>query len=303
MRELPAVKSTGVHSYDVLRSSVPLDVKEAYPTKNGLGAIRLPPQSGDIEIASPAAADHAIWLLLSRPKEMLGGLDKAPRRLSVHTHSIGVTPAGLATSWRFPHGDVDAFHLDISPERMLRTLGDDGAPADIELRPSMAVRDDALAGILLNCLAELGSPGLASRALMETFATLAAIHLVRAHSNVVARRSRIDAVSSQPATIRRAQDFIEAHLHDDIGLDAIADAAGLSPFHFSRAFKKATGQSPYRYLTVRRIALAKQLMQSSNDRLAEIALSCGFASQQHFTTAFRKEVGAAPAAWRREAQK
>lgn len=300
--KLPSAGSTGVLSYDVLKSSIPLAVREAYPTSNGLGAIRLPPQSGDVEIASPAAADHAVWLLLSKPKAMFGGIDKSPRALSTQTHSIGVMPAGAPTFWRFPHGDVDAFHLDLSPERLMRTLGEDGAPADIELRPALAIQDEALAGILLNCLAELGARGLASRVLVETYATLAAVHLLRAHSNVILRDKRINARSSPP-TIRRAQDFIESHLHDNIGLDAIADAAGLSPFHFARTFKKSTGQSPYRYLTVRRIERAKRMMQMSNDRLVEIALSCGFASQQHFTTAFRKEVGVSPAAWRRDARK
>lgn len=93
---------------------------------------------------------------------------------------------------------------------------------------------------------------------------------------------------------KRVIDFVEANIGNRIRLEAMADAAALSPFHFSRAFKQATGLSPSKYVLDRRIREAKMLLKSTSKSLAEIALMCGFASQSHFATAFKAAVGVTP---------
>ena len=102
-----------------------------------------------------------------------------------------------------------------------------------------------------------------------------------------------------PWRLKRALAFIEAVLHEPITLADIAGAAGLSVFHFARCFKRETGLSPYRYLIARRLARAEALLSGSDDSITAIALNCGFASQQQFTTIFRRNAGLPPARWRR----
>lgn len=93
--------------------------------------------------------------------------------------------------------------------------------------------------------------------------------------------------------------FIESHLGEDLDLAALARTAGVSPYHFCRAFRRVTGMPPMRYVWSRRVAIAKTLLAASDAPVGEIAMRCGFASASHFSTVFRRHAGASPRAWRR----
>ncbi|HYE42949.1 MAG TPA: AraC family transcriptional regulator [Caulobacteraceae bacterium] len=98
---------------------------------------------------------------------------------------------------------------------------------------------------------------------------------------------------------RRVQALIQDHLDERLSLDDLAAVARLSRSHFTRAFKATFDQTPHAYLTAQRIMAAQLAMVSDDRPLSEIALSCGFADQAHFTRAFRKAVGRPPQIWRR----
>jgi AraC family transcriptional regulator len=83
-----------------------------------------------------------------------------------------------------------------------------------------------------------------------------------------------------------------------ISLDDLAAEAGYSRFHFAHAFSEAMGLPPHRYLTLRRIERAKDLLRDTDLPLAEIALMVGFSSQSHFTHRFRTVVGETPRGFR-----
>ena len=99
---------------------------------------------------------------------------------------------------------------------------------------------------------------------------------------------------------KRLADFIEAHLAESLRLAQMAELAGLSPFHFARAFKQSFGVPPHRYHTQRRIERAKTLLTEQIATVTEIALAVGFAETSSFSTAFRKATGLAPSDFRRE---
>lgn len=103
-----------------------------------------------------------------------------------------------------------------------------------------------------------------------------------------------------PWQLRRVCDAMEAQIDADIGLDMLAEIAGCSQSHFSRAFKQSAGMSPFRWLLERRIDRAKALLSDPRQGLAEIALAVGFAAQPQFTTAFRRATGTTPGHWRRQ---
>jgi AraC-like DNA-binding protein len=100
--------------------------------------------------------------------------------------------------------------------------------------------------------------------------------------------------------LKRATDYIAAHLGEPIGLADIAASTGLTRMHFAAQFKAATGMRPHEYLLRQRIERAKELLAGSQTPLAEIALEVGFKAQAHFTTVFARIVGETPNAWRRE---
>ncbi|HEV8390158.1 MAG TPA: AraC family transcriptional regulator [Dongiaceae bacterium] len=102
-----------------------------------------------------------------------------------------------------------------------------------------------------------------------------------------------------PQRLRRVLDYIEASLGErNLSLAEIAAVAHLSPFHFSRAFKSATGTAPHRFVVERRVDRAKVLLADPNISLAEIAATVGFANQAHFSTMFRRFTSMSPRQYR-----
>lgn len=83
-------------------------------------------------------------------------------------------------------------------------------------------------------------------------------------------------------------DYIEERLDEPIPLPTLADLAGLSSYHFCRAFRRSLGMPPHRYHTCRRIERAKSLLADVKISVTEIGLSVGFNETSSFTAAFRK---------------
>ncbi|CAB3766575.1 AraC family transcriptional regulator [Paraburkholderia solisilvae] len=105
-----------------------------------------------------------------------------------------------------------------------------------------------------------------------------------------------------PWRLRRAFDFIEAHLAEPVRLGDIAASVGLTRMHFAAQFRCSTGCTPHTYLLRRRVEHAQGLLQHSEKTLLDVALDCGFRSQAHFTTVFRRLVGDTPNRWRIKAR-
>jgi AraC family transcriptional regulator len=101
--------------------------------------------------------------------------------------------------------------------------------------------------------------------------------------------------------VRKVVFYVEANLGRTIRVDDIATLAGLSPSHFSRAFKLTFEDTPYRYVLRRRMEKAKFLMRQSSDPLAEIALDVGCSDQSHFCRLFHSYMDQSPSEWRRDA--
>ena len=85
---------------------------------------------------------------------------------------------------------------------------------------------------------------------------------------------------------------------ESISVEALAELVELSPFHFSRVFKQATGMSPLQFVTRERIVRAQQLVRETSRSLIEIALEVGYTSPSHFAQVFRRVVGVAPTEFR-----
>lgn len=93
--------------------------------------------------------------------------------------------------------------------------------------------------------------------------------------------------------------FIEVNMSEPIRLQDIANAAALSPFHFSRAFKKAKGITPMRYVLICRVNAAKKMLENPDIQQASISYACGFSSDSHLCTAFKSITGMTTTAWRK----
>jgi len=95
-----------------------------------------------------------------------------------------------------------------------------------------------------------------------------------------------------------AKELISENLAGDVCLAFIAQECGMSPTNFARAFKQSVGLPPHQWLLLRRVDVAKSLLQLGTMSTSEIALETGFSDQSHFTRVFSRLVGVTPQAWR-----
>jgi AraC family transcriptional regulator len=102
--------------------------------------------------------------------------------------------------------------------------------------------------------------------------------------------------------LRAVVEYIEEHLEGCPALGQMATVARLSPYHFARQFKAATGLPPHQYVIARRVERAKQLLQSAELSLVEVALHSGFCDQSQFCRHFKRTVGVTPRRFRTHAR-
>lgn len=196
--------------------------------------------------------------------------------------------------WR---GDVEQLSFYLTPAFIACAAHD--LTSDVDLPADLAVpRHEPLIwhlglALRLDFLANRGP----TRLHAESLGVVLAVHLLRlASGGRGATRRPVGGLD--PRRLGRALDYIDAHLTDDLPLVTLAAAVGLSPYHFGRAFKAATGQTPHQYLLDRRIARAQELLRAGESSIADVAASVGFRSQSHLTTLFRRRLGITPWAYR-----
>jgi AraC family transcriptional regulator len=80
----------------------------------------------------------------------------------------------------------------------------------------------------------------------------------------------------------------------------MAQCVGLSTAHFSQMFRKSTGESPRQFLLRQRVERAKEMLRADEMRVLDVAVACGFRTQQHFARVFRRICGASPTEYRYE---
>ena len=216
--------------------------------------------------------------------------------------TIWICPAGVHEDMIHLYGEVrESLHLFLpaSPlsETALREMDVD--PDKVSLRYDGGFRDPLIEQIARNIRAEMLDPAPGGDMLVETLASALGVQVLRQHSNLEsasvsppAARGALD-----PRRLRRVRDLIDTQLGKDLTIETLANEACLSPFHFARAFKAATGMAPHGYLTERRMEQAKAWI-SEGRPLAEIAYRLGFSSQAYFTKWFKRLVGATPGTYR-----
>jgi AraC-like DNA-binding protein len=98
--------------------------------------------------------------------------------------------------------------------------------------------------------------------------------------------------------LRRARDHMDRHYAQELDLAAVAAVAGVSKYHFVRAFEATYGETPMRYLSRRRIERAQDLLRHANLTVTEICAAVGFSSLGSFSSRFSRLVGMTPSAYR-----
>ena len=217
--------------------------------------------------------------------------------------TVWLCPAGIREDMIHLYGDVkESIHLYLPAaplsETALREFDVD--PDKVRLRYDGGFRDPLVEYIAREVHAEMIGEAPLGRMQVETLAKALGVYIMRHYSNLEPASTSLPAVRGalDARRLERVMEFIDAHISEDLTIDTLANEVYLSPFHFARAFKAATGSAPHRYITDRRIERAKALINEGRLPLADIAYICGFSSQAHLTRWFKRIVGATPGAYR-----
>lgn len=100
------------------------------------------------------------------------------------------------------------------------------------------------------------------------------------------------------AVVKKAVDYIETHIDEDLSLDKIANVLNYSKFYIARIFTKETKCTVYKYIQGRRLTLAAQKLVETEQPIVEIAYEAHYDSQQAFTLAFKQFYGCTPKIYR-----
>jgi AraC family transcriptional regulator len=209
-----------------------------------------------------------------------------------------IVPAGQQYSavWKEELEDI-GIHLD--PDYVARQARELVHTDRIDLIAYCEIGDPLVhqIGRWLAAEADAGAP--AGSIYAESLVNTLVAHMLR-HYSTAGERFQYHLGGLPKHKLRRVTEFIEENLEHDLTLAEIAEIAELSPFHFARSFKQATGSTPIQFLTQRRIDLAKRLLVESELPIVEVGLRAGFKNQSHFTTLFRKTTAMTPKAYRNE---
>jgi AraC family transcriptional regulator len=253
---------------------------------------------------NPLALSHHRLVLFARPPEELDLLcEGVKRHVPPPAGSIMLVPAGSPHRVR-SSGCKDELHIYLEPGLVARVaaaaFGLD--PARLTLPPLDALDLPHLRAAMMAVDAELNSGGAGGRLAAESLANLLAVQLIR-HVLAPRRPGRGRDGALPRRRLRAVVAYIEGHLDAGPTLEQMAAVAGLSPYHFARQFKAATGLPPHQYVIARRVERAKQLLQGGGAlSLAQVAVHAGFSDQSAFCHHFKRHVGVTPGQFRAPAR-
>jgi AraC-like DNA-binding protein len=115
------------------------------------------------------------------------------------------------------------------------------------------------------------------------------------------QRTRLDS-ASQKQNVLKVVRYLDHAFAEPITLDAMADMARLSRFHFIRAFRSLVGESPRQYLIAARMRAAADRLLDTPEPVSTVAFKVGFNDLSHFNATFRQSFGTTPREWRRAAR-
>jgi len=193
--------------------------------------------------------------------------------------------------------NVRHLQLGISDEALMASS--DGAYGEVELRPSRKFADPRLSAMVAAVHAEMVAGFPSGRLFLDSVEQAMAITLVNGHA-VRHRPVQLYRGGLGSARLRRIKELVHAKMEDDLSLEDMAQSVGLSTAHFARMFRKSTGETPHQFVLRQRLERAKAMLRAPDARVLDVAVACGFKTQQHFAQAFRDLWGASPTEYRQD---
>src|SRR5215475_5635651 len=239
--------------------------------------------------------ENALGMLL-RP----GSMEFGPRRSLLKWTTFNAGEMGLCT----PHseqwiGTADMEHLIVSISDAALAAACEGTGGSVELQPRWKMTDARLSSLLAAVNSERVAGFPSGRLFLDSVEQALAAALINGFA-VRHRPVRTYRGGLSPIRLRKVKEFVHAKLEDELSLSELAQSAGLSTAHFSEMFRKSTGETPHQFVLRLRVERAKEMLRSAESRVLDVAIACGFKTQQHFARVFRQLCGSTPTEYRRE---
>src|SRR5580765_2213934 len=196
-------------------------------------------------------------------------------------------------------GLMNVTHLQLGISDAALMASSDGAYGEVALRASRKFGNPRLSALVAAAHAEMVAGFPSGRLFMDSVEQAMAVSLVKDHA-VRHRPVQIYRGGLGSARLRRIKELIQAKMEDDLSLDEMAQSVGLSTAHFARMFRKSTGESPHQFVLRQRLERAKAMLRAPDGRVLDVAVACGFKTQQHFAQVFRDVCGVSPTGYRQD---
>ncbi|MGW4959834.1 helix-turn-helix domain-containing protein [Nonomuraea sp. NPDC004186] len=241
------------------------------------------------EMVMPASADTHLWLITGGAGKLHIDTGEGWRTTSITPGEIGMATPGVPTRLRYETtAPMHSIHVHLPAEVVGRTAAELGGPAPPARDPASGSGE--LIGAVLKSLAAATAAG-ADELYADAAARFLVVHLAIRDG----RRGSADRTGREDVRVRKAIAYMRDRLSEPVRLAELAEEVRLSPYHFLRVFKQATGETPGRYLTRLRIAHATHLLEKGMT-VSQVARRCGFSSPGHLSSAFLRETGVRPSA-------
>lgn len=216
-------------------------------------------------------------------------------RCEIFRLKAGAVPVGIFSDAQFT---TATFQLQIGDALIGYTDG----ITEVENHEGEFMGEEAFEKLLSSCAS--GQPKEIMERILDGVAGFAGGQRQRDDMTLVVMKvgDGCDGVGLTPAIVRRVTELVDEKIEDELSLDEMAQSAGLSACYFSQMFRKSTGETPHHFLLRHRIERAKEMLCDANTRVLDVAVACGFKTQQHFARVFRKMCGASPTEYRRQFQ-
>lgn len=210
---------------------------------------------------------------------------------------VTIIPAGTSARWDIV-GDVDVVQLYLPQATIDRVAAEAGNASVSELLERTGHLDPITSRLLTTAAEALEGNTTLDTMFRQQLTDLLATRLLVAHAGTPAVAQPISG-GLPPRVLRRAIERLRSENDADVSLAALAADAGLSRFHFCRAFKESTGMPPHAWLRQYRLEQAKVMLRDPSLTIVTVAVALGYASQTAFAAAFKKLTGISPSEFRR----
>ena len=245
-------------------------------------------------------ADHVVMTFPAGLTQFERRTGKSVVTGTVRPGVVTIIPAGSSSRWDI-HLPLNVVQLYLPHATLERIAGEANMAGPGELLERTAHPDLITSRLLMSAADVLEGSAALDALFRQQLTDLLATRLLAAYTGApVTVQPVIGGLS--PNALRGAIERMRSDNDADVSLGALASDAGLSRFHFCRAFKESTGLSPHAWLRQHRLEQAMNMLRDTDASVVSVAAALGYGSQTAFAAAFRKLTGEAPSSWRRRAR-